>query len=526
MTIGSNVSFTYIDMYGKIQSTSLILSSNAVTESEMSDEAVFERLSLKLRALSLNELIYDGTIFAARNLLRTDPYATVINMCEEASAEQAPPFAPVMAAQPMAVPVENTAAPANAEITEELIDTALNYAPDEQYYTSAATEVLDQKSYPNMAPAINMTAPSQNGSSNNKTIIAVLVVVIIALIGVGIAMFFFGDKFNINLFKDSEETTTEAPDTLPHDHQEETTAEIEDTEETTAVTTEDSTAAIQDIDTTEYIGYWYIKDKFDRELTIHQIENDTVYFSLEYYKTDRINHVSAKLEGNTASFVFANDGRMIEGELFFAEEHIVINILESTRPDMPEETLSFTVIETTSFLCADDDFNDEDEKETDEKLEDDSTAADDETTDGESIAIEPSSDITLRVVIANGGLNMRNGPDTSQSVLALIPNGELITVEKTKDNWAYVCYNGKYGWCSCDFLFVPVEYTGAPLYTAIVRVDGLLEMISDVYAEDDEVKVDIPDGTIVNIYILDGDRAFIKYNNIYGWCPVEYLELA
>ena len=148
-----------------------------------------------------------------------------------------------------------------------------------------------------------------------------------------------------------------------------------------------------------------------------------------------------------------------------------------------------------------------------------------ETAPAETAPLEPVWENSPRLVIANGGLNLRSEPNTSSSVLNLIPNGTVITVEKMENNWAYVCYGDTYGWCSCDYLFVPVEYTGTLLYSATVHCDGYLEMQSYDYAEKDTVYTDIPNGTMVYVYKIEGDRAFVKYNNIYGWCLLEYLEL-
>ena len=50
-------------------------------------------------------------------------------------------------------------------------------------------------------------------------------------------------------------------------------------------------------------------------------------------------------------------------------------------------------------------------------------------------------------------------------------------------------------------------------------------MISYDYAEDEEIFTDVPNSTVVDVYKVEGDRAYIKYNNIYGWCLIEYLEL-
>ena len=37
--------------------------------------------------------------------------------------------------------------------------------------------------------------------------------------------------------------------------------------------------------------------------------------------------------------------------------------------------------------------------------------------------------------------------------IGLIPNGSLVFIENTDNNWAYVTFNGLSGWCSCDYLF-------------------------------------------------------------------------
>ncbi len=137
----------------------------------------------------------------------------------------------------------------------------------------------------------------------------------------------------------------------------------------------------------------------------------------------------------------------------------------------------------------------------------------------------PQHNSSERVVIANGGLNMRSNPGTSSSIVTLIPNGSMVTVEKVEGNWAYVHYSGNYGWCSCDYLFVPVEYFPTCSYTAKVICNGNLEMESYDYAEKDIVYTDVPNGTMVYVYEIIGDRALIKYNNIYGWCSIEYLDI-
>ncbi len=159
-----------------------------------------------------------------------------------------------------------------------------------------------------------------------------------------------------------------------------------------------------------------------------------------------------------------------------------------------------------------------------EKAEETDTETDfPEDTVPETVPAEPIWEGSDRVVIANGGLNMRKSPSTSGAIVSCIPNGNIITVEKVQNNWAYVSYGGKQGWCSCDYLFVPLEIDLSPIYSATVRCSDKIEMVSEGYAEDDLVYTDIYNGTTVQVYEIDGDTAFIKYNNIYGTCPAKYL---
>ncbi len=131
-----------------------------------------------------------------------------------------------------------------------------------------------------------------------------------------------------------------------------------------------------------------------------------------------------------------------------------------------------------------------------------------------------------RIVIAHGGLRMRNLPDiASGAIVGLIPNGSVITVEKIQNNWAYTCVDGVYGWCSCDFLFEPYEYNGEPIYRARVNSAAGVDLTTENYVADDSFYTIIPNGEMILVYIVEGDRAFVKYNNIYGWCSTKDLEM-
>ena len=83
MTIGTKVKFTYKNKSGTQQQITLTLSNAIVDETEMSNEEVYARLSSLYRKMSIETLIKNGYIFAARNLLRISPDAREIHPVEQ-----------------------------------------------------------------------------------------------------------------------------------------------------------------------------------------------------------------------------------------------------------------------------------------------------------------------------------------------------------------------------------------------------------------------------------------------------------
>lgn len=82
MTIGTKVRFTYKNTTGVQQQLILTLTNDIVSESEMPNEMVYAKLSPLRRQQSMSTLLEKGYIFAARNLLKRDPYASDINLSE------------------------------------------------------------------------------------------------------------------------------------------------------------------------------------------------------------------------------------------------------------------------------------------------------------------------------------------------------------------------------------------------------------------------------------------------------------
>ena len=130
-----------------------------------------------------------------------------------------------------------------------------------------------------------------------------------------------------------------------------------------------------------------------------------------------------------------------------------------------------------------------------------------------------------KVVIADGGLRIRHLPSVEDGEkVGLIPNGSTIVVEKIADGWAYTTYDGISGWCSCEFLFEPTDYDGQPLYSAVVNPYEGLRLRTEAYINGENIITVIPYAESVQVYEVDGEWAYISYNDIFGWCSTEYLD--
>ena len=130
-----------------------------------------------------------------------------------------------------------------------------------------------------------------------------------------------------------------------------------------------------------------------------------------------------------------------------------------------------------------------------------------------------------RLVIATGGLNLRSQPSTNSNSRGIIPDGSIITVNSEYDGWVYTTYDGITGWCSAEFLFVPTEYDYEILYSARVTSKAGVELIApDHMVGSRNAKTTIPYDHVVYVYIVNGNRAFVSYNNIYGWCDTYDLQ--
>ncbi len=93
---------------------------------------------------------------------------------------------------------------------------------------------------------------------------------------------------------------------------------------TTSSTTTTTTEAKINPDT--YIGYWSPKDTEERELTIHNINEKEVMFSLWYLRTNSVDNVYAEFNDGAAYFNQSD----FKGNLVFENNSIAVNIEESS----------------------------------------------------------------------------------------------------------------------------------------------------------------------------------------------------
>lgn len=88
MRIGSEIKFSFKNKQGVIQQTTLTLSNHMVEEDVMSDAAIIERMAPQLQRLPKSTLVQQGYVLAVRNLLKTYPDATQINLQEIRRTQQ------------------------------------------------------------------------------------------------------------------------------------------------------------------------------------------------------------------------------------------------------------------------------------------------------------------------------------------------------------------------------------------------------------------------------------------------------
>ena len=65
---------------------------------------------------------------------------------------------------------------------------------------------------------------------------------------------------------------------------------------------------------------------------------------------------------------------------------------------------------------------------------------------------EESLNISAKVNTKSDSLNLRGGPSTDYGTIGTLPKGATVIIHHKEGKWAYVEYEGLFGWCSTNYL--------------------------------------------------------------------------
>ena len=74
------------------------------------------------------------------------------------------------------------------------------------------------------------------------------------------------------------------------------------------------------------------------------------------------------------------------------------------------------------------------------------------TYETEAEIAEDSLNIKAKVVTKNKSLNLRGGPSTNYDTIGTLPKGAIVIIHQIEGSWAYIEYDGTFGWCSVNYL--------------------------------------------------------------------------
>ena len=179
---------------------------------------------------------------------------------------------------------------------------------------------------------ISMTPKSPRKSKKWAVIIIVSLTVIALAVG---AYFIFFNNDGKGTSQNNVDFSVSSPETT------QSTAPVE-TPEPTPVETEKVTPSPSPVlQLNNYTGFWHMNGSLERELSISANGENSVIFTLWYYRLASIEDVSATVVGNTAKFSISDEYYDGEGTLVFNEDSSTVNILESSLTYMPPEQMVF-----------------------------------------------------------------------------------------------------------------------------------------------------------------------------------------
>lgn len=148
-------------------------------------------------------------------------------------------------------------------------------------------------------------------------------------------------------------------------------------------------------------------------------------------------------------------------------------------------------------------------------------------TEQPSDAPEPETALYAKVTTEEGSLNLRKRASSGASILARIPQGELIEVTASGERWSQVVYNGKTGYVRTAFLsFVEVPQTRPQgVQTAIVTTEKGSLNLRAAAKSGSKVLRTIPQGAAITVLEQSGKWARVSFGSDTGYVKLEFLTL-
>ena len=126
-------------------------------------------------------------------------------------------------------------------------------------------------------------------------------------------------------------------------------------------------------------------------------------------------------------------------------------------------------------------------------------------------------------MVTTANLNMRTGPSTSYSIIRVIPNGAQVTVLSTSSGWARVTYGGSTGYASLSYLKPVGSTTPPPATQTLMVTTANLNMRTGPSTAYSIIRV-IPVGAQVNVLSTSNGWARVTYGGSTGYASLSYLK--
>ncbi len=118
-------------------------------------------------------------------------------------------------------------------------------------------------------------------------------------------------------------------------------------------------------------------------------------------------------------------------------------------------------------------------------------------------------------------MNLRVSPAMGTTILALIPQGTVIAVDKTSAEWGHTTYQGKEGWVSLSFSTL-VASTETKNTIGQYRTNAVLNFRSTAVIANNNILGTIPSGTLLTVSEISGNWGKTIYNGRTGWVSLDY----